>query len=131
LKLKRFISKKNILNVVLFLFLLGTAWLFDLYHSDDIQHIVETEQESQTDQSVTYICSPIASISLKAPTPRVLLKKSVQLNINRHLMFHHSVRAFHVLKAEIPELPENILERNLIAFRNCHYCSPDDQPPLA
>jgi hypothetical protein len=119
------------LNVVLFLLLLGTAWLFDLYHSDDIQHIVETEQESQTDQSVTYICSPIASISLKAPTPRVLLKKSVQLNINRHLMFHHSVRAFHVLKAEIPELPENILERNLIAFRNCHYCSPDDQPPLA
>jgi len=117
--------------VVLFLLLMGTALLFDLCHSGDVQNVIETEQENQADQSVIYFCSPIANISLKAPTPKVLLKKSVQLTINRHLMFHHSVRAFHILKAEIPELPENIQERNLIAFRNYHYCSPDDQSPSA
>ena len=84
--------------MVVFLFLMGAAWLFDLYHSDTVQDIAETEQESQTDQSVIYICSPIANMSLKAPTPKVLFKKSVQLNVNRHLIFYHSVRAFHVLK---------------------------------
>lgn len=108
---------------------MGGAWVFDIYHTEDVQFSVENHQDSQTDQAKLYFCTPMASLTLKAPVQKLLLKKSIQFNVAHHLMLHHNSRAFHILKAETPELPDKILDRNLLAFRNYHFCNPDDLPP--
>lgn len=118
------------MNFALFILLIGGAWIFDMYHIEDTQFSVETNQDSQTDQARLYFYTPMASLTLKAPVQKILLKKSIQFNVAQHLMLHHSSRAFHILKAEIPEFPDKILDRNLMAFRNYHFTNPDELPPL-
>lgn len=130
MKLRGYITKRSLVNLALFILLMGCAWVFDMYHVEDELFLVETHQDSQADQAKLYFCTPMASLTLKAPIQKILLKKSIQFNVARHLMLHHSSRAFHILKAEIPEFPDNILDRNLLAFRNYHFSNPDDLPPL-
>ena len=118
------------MNLALFILLMGGAMVFDMYHIEDEQFYVENQQDSQADQAKLYFCTPMASLTLKAPVQKILLKKSIQFNVAQHLMLHHSSRTFHILKAEIPEFTDNTLDRNLIAFRNYHFRNPDDLPPL-
>lgn len=117
------------MNFVLFVLIMGGAWIFDIYHIESTQFSVETNQDSQADQARLYYCTPMASLNLKAPLQKVLLKKSIQFNVAQHLMLHHSSRAFHILKAEIPEFPDKIFDRKLMAFRTYHFSNPDDLPP--
>ncbi len=131
MKLQNYIKKKTILNLAFFLFLLGSAWLFDQYHADDIDFDVETEQTDQSEHAVLYFCNPGATLTLKAPVEKGFEKKLIQSEVARHLMFHHSARAFHLLKAEISDLHDKILARNLLAFRNHHFTNADDLPPSA
>lgn len=129
LKLTGYISKKNILNISFFLVLLGSAWVFDRYHTPEFGFEVEEEQTEQADHAVLYFCNPTGNLSLKAPIQKILIKKSLYSDVDRLLRLHHSSRAFHILKAEKPDIPEKISFRNLLAFRNYHYTTPDDQPP--
>lgn len=130
MKLKGYITKNSLVNLALFILLMGGAFVFDMYHIEDEKFSVENHQNSQADQTKLYFCTPMASLTLKAPMQKLLLKKSIQFNVARHLMLHHSSRAFHILKAEIPEFPDNILDRNLLAFRKYHFINPDELPPL-
>jgi hypothetical protein len=116
-------------NLALFVLLMGGAYIFDMYHIEDERFSIEANNHSLADQAKLYFCTPMASLTLKAPVEKILLKKSMQFNVARHLLLHHSSRAFHILKAEIPEFPDNILDRNLLAFRNYHFSNPDDLPP--
>jgi hypothetical protein len=131
LKLKRYISKRTIVKFSLFLIVLGIAYLFDLYHKDNHVFTVVSESGEQARQTVTYFCNPVAVFSLKAPAQKVLQNKFVQFRMVKQLMILHSNRAFHLLKAEIPDLPELNLLQNLLAFRNYHYSSPGEQPPVS
>lgn len=113
----------------MFLGIMAVASLYD-YHQEAkviIPIPVESGQDQQADQSLLYFCNPVASVSLKAPVQKVQLKRLEQNN-TENLMFLHSARIFHLLKAEIPHLPENTLNRHFTAFRLYHFSDPEDLP---
>lgn len=113
----------------LFLVIMAFASLYDYHHEvkGTLPVPVESGPDQQADQSMLYFCNPVASISLKAPVQKVQLKRLEQNN-TENLMFLHSARIFHLLKAEIPQLPENTLNRHFTAFRQYHFSDPDDLP---
>ena len=130
LKLKRYISKKTLAKFSLFLALLGMAYVFDLYHAESEVIRVIPDSGEETGQSYTYFCNPVAGFSLKPPVEKALHKKPHHAESVKSLMILHGRRAFHTLKAEIPDIPEQSLLQNLLAFRNYHHSDPGDQPPL-
>lgn len=118
-------------KISLFLFILGIAYVFDLYKNDNQVFKVVSNADGQTrQQAATYFCNPVAVFSLKAPAQKVLQNKFLQFSMVKCLMNLHSIRAFHLLKAELPDFPELNLLQNLLAFRNYHFSDPGDQPPL-
>lgn len=129
MKIRRYISKESLVKLALFLFMMGAASLFDVYHDDKSEFIVETESQNQSDQVVLYICNPSANLTLKAPGQRILLKNLPQAENARYIRQHHSLRTFHILKAEVFDFQDYPAVRNLIAFRNYHFTAPDDIPP--
>jgi hypothetical protein len=131
LRLKQYISGKRALNLALFLFLMGTAYLFDVYHDDRQEFRIETETRNHPEQVMVYFCNPLTNITLKAPGQKVSFRSLLQTDRSRFITLLHSLRAFHLLKAEMPELNDHLLIRNLVALRNYHHSDPDDLPPSA
>lgn len=117
------------LRWAIFLGIMAVACLYDYHHEAKviIPVPVESGQDQKAEQTLLYVCNPVASVSLKAPVQKGQLKRLEQ-NITERLMLLHSARVFHMLKAEIPQLPDNILTRYFAAFRQYHYSDPDDLP---
>lgn len=113
----------------MFLGIMAVASLYDYHHEARliIPVPVESGEDQQADQSLLYFCNTVAPVILKAPVQKIQLKKLEQ-NSTEKLMFLHSARIFHMLKAEIPHLPDNILNRNFTVFRHYHFSDPDDLP---
>lgn len=128
LRLKHYISGKGFINLAFFLFLMGTAFLFDLYHEDKTTYTAETAPDSQADQTFIYFCNPTATISLKAPLQKVVIKSLQPFSMARFLTNFHSLKTCFILKTENPDPPISLTARNLTAFRNYHYCQPDEHP---
>jgi len=133
LKLKKYITKKRLIKLAVFLVIAGGAWLFDYYHQGSSSAAGNMEQsEAPAGEAFHYFCSPVNTFSLKAPASKQAFKKFQQKNETRFMLLHHSQRLFHLLKAESLQQHGPCPHfRNLTVFRECHAATPDDQPPLA
>jgi hypothetical protein len=125
--------RKLIIRLSLFLVILGCAWLFDHYHQGKKLIGIESRESKPQDTrlSVSFVCTPPTSVTLKIPFQKVTPDKSIHEKFNRLVREQLNARLVFLLKAEVLKKPNaGINSRNLLSFRYHFLFHPDDQPPV-
>jgi len=134
LKLKKYLSKQVLIKLGIFLAIIAAAWIFDYYHQGDqkINNKTNRPEQETAAGSLTCFCSPVFTVSLKAPVQKVSLGKIGQEKLNRLNQEHLNVRSFFLSKAELLQQPYSLLAlRYLISLRCRVVNDPGDQPPIS
>jgi len=131
--IKKYITRKFLFRLGLFLALLAGAWLFDYYHQGNG---VEAATASSAGSGAAtanpgFYCTQQVAVTLKSPLQKSMHSRFLQEKMNRIIMEQWNARLVFLRKAEALNPPHFlILARNLISFRYHFLHHPDDQPPL-
>jgi hypothetical protein len=134
LKLKKYISKRVLIKLGIFLAIITAAWIFDYYYQGNHKTIEKTDSSEQKTAagSLTCFCTPVFTVSLKTPVQKVPLGKIGQEKLNRLIQEHLIARSFFLSKAEVLQQSYSLLAlRYLIPLRCRIVNDPGDQPPLS
>jgi hypothetical protein len=131
LKIKKYITRKFLFRLGLFLALLTGAWLFDHFHQGTNMEVTAAPVSGTTTTYPGFYCTPQAAVTFKAPVQKSIHSRLLQEKMNRIIMEHWNARLLFLRKAEAlnPSHPRT-MARNLVAFRYHFLHFPDDQPPL-
>ena len=128
------LTKKQLLNLTLFVAVIGVAALLDSYFGKNPVHLQEVGNNSNdkhNEPSTAYLFSqfniPGAKVELQKPTIKKLQPK---LNA-RFIQKYYQVRNYQVLKAEVKLKHLRLLTYHYLAFKNYFFSVPDDLPLIS
>jgi len=132
---KKYISKHFILRLCLLLALLGSAAVFDMYHSIDHKLTgsnTKLPYHEDADVLKIYFCTQVNSYNLKTPASEFSIRFKLAYTQDKFLLRHYNLRTFQMMKAESENsfFPVRFSFDSL-PFNRVIYFSPDDIPPLA
>lgn len=112
---------------MVFAVIITGAIVFD-FSRDDTQEPVGTQQEQEASKSISfaYYFSPSKPFSFQTESKVIPKRFSSQIQ-NKQLENHHSLRAYHLFKAESLEDYSPLITFHYLQFRGCIYISPDDE----
>ena len=130
---KKYISKHFILRLCLLVALLGSAAVFDMYHSAN--HKLASAKlpvQEDADGLKMYFCNQVNSYNLKTPAGEFSIRFKLAYTQDKFLLRHYNLRTFQIMKAESENsfFPVRFSFDSL-PFNRVIYFSPDDIPPLA
>jgi hypothetical protein len=115
--------------------LLGSAALFDMYHSSSQKSIgsqTRLPDKDQADGLKMYVCNQISSYNLKTPANEFSVRFKLAYTQDKFLLKHYNLRTFQMMKAESLRTSFPVLcSYHSLAFNRVIYFSPDDTPPLS
>lgn len=128
------LTKKQLLNLALFVAIVGAAALFDSYLDKNpvqIDEIGTGSNEQHNEPNTVYLHSqfnvPGAKVELQKPAFKKILPKIH----DRFIQKYHQARNYQVLKTEVePKTSPLILGYHYLAFKNYYFTDPDDDHPL-
>ena len=132
---KKYCSKHFILRLLMLLALIGSAAVFDMYHSVN-QKIAgsstPTPASDDTAGSKIFFCNQVNTYNLKTPASEFSVRFRLACTQDKFLIKHYNLRTFQLMKAE--SLHSSIPLFNSVhslPFNRVIYFSPDDIPPLS
>lgn len=135
MNIKKKITKKVWLKLLLFIAVIAGAAFFDYVFDDDIAAFdkIETEaNKNAANPNTVYLYNPSFLGSVKSTVQIVSDKKP-------HLKFHdkliqnyHRIRNYQVLKAEVQEETSPLISTyHYLAFKNYFFTDPDKDPHIS
>ncbi|MBN2636087.1 MAG: hypothetical protein JXR61_07440 [Prolixibacteraceae bacterium] len=128
------LTKKHLLNLALFVAILGAAALLDFYFDKTQVQLSEANtnsNEKPNEPNMVHLFS-----QLNSPAAKVELQKPGFKNLqpklhDRLIQKYHQIRNHQLLKAEFePKTSPMISEYRYVAFKNYFFSDPDDDHPL-
>jgi hypothetical protein len=126
------ISKKLVMQLALFLAVIGMASLFDIYFESNRVEINETEagsSEGEKEQDSILLISQSTNLGAKTSENKSFVRK---LQVKSHVKFiqkYYQIRNYQVLKAEVQTQTTPLINSyHYLAFKNYFYSIPDDVP---
>jgi hypothetical protein len=132
---KRFISKKNLLKIALFLAVVATAVLFDLSHDrPEVQHSEKHNTKGSQSPEFCQFCfySTFNSFKLKSFSNRLSARNLFLRTQSEFIQRHHNLKAGQLVKLELAKkyaVPDSKII--LIRFQKSLYRYPDDAVPVS
>ena len=136
MKVKKYITRKRIYRLLLFVGVVLSAVLFDVYHQGSEKIMQEMSHRSQSSHSIgntTEFCvNPISSFKLISGADKLFSGLVFAGSRNELLSAWYNHRSFHLFKAESPNRTNPfLLSAHFMKFNCCHQSSPDDSPTAA
>lgn len=134
-KTKIDISQKFIIRLLLFITVIGGAYVFDLCRDQLPEQLVDHQQdasEHHVDMSHMFFYNPVSGFKIREGSDRLFSKILFAIGQDKFLASFHNHKAYHVLKAE--SLKERSPGNQMVHFRKfiiCHHSSSDDKPGIA
>lgn len=132
LKFRINITKRLLIQTVLFLAIVGTAVVFDVYFENN-----PTELENIQTESEKHSAEP-GGVYLIAQIGQTTIKTSVQKSTNRKLQVqahdkflrkYYQIRNYQILKAEAELQTAPLIQSyHYLVFQNFFFTQPDDEP---
>lgn len=132
---KKYCSKHFLLRLLLLIALIGSAAVFDMYHSVN-QKLAGSASKAPAQQDVQdskmFFCNQINTFNLKTPASEFSVRFKLACTQDKFLVKYYNLRMFQLMKAESlhASLPVFSIFHSL-PFNRVLYFSPDDIPPLA
>ena len=134
MNLKKNISKKVILRLLLFAAMIASAVLFDTFHEGSGTVADATRQKSESldmQSSHVFFCNPVSSFKILNGADKLFSGFLFTTGKSEFLTAYHNCRAFHLLKAETLQKRISFLEMaHFMEFNPSHHISPDDDASL-
>ncbi|MFW6290556.1 MAG: hypothetical protein ACOC0R_06275 [Mariniphaga sp.] len=132
MKFKIHITRKLVLQLVLFTALAGVAMLVDYYfelHPGTLTELQAGSEEAEKEQSVVYLFSQTSNLSIKSPVQKSTFKKIFEQAHDKYVQKSHQLLDHLAFKAEKKVLrkPLYLTCPNLL-FRQHYFTNPDDKP---
>ena len=132
MKLKIQITKKLVLQLVLFTALVGISRLVDSYfelHPGTLKELQASSEEAEKEQNVVYLFSQTSNLSIKSPLQKSPVRKLFEQAHDKYVQKCHQLRDHLAYKAEkkVPRKPMHLTCHNLL-FRHHYFTNPDDKP---
>jgi hypothetical protein len=134
LKKNKYISKKNIISLLLFVAVIAVAFLFDHLNKNEIFSINNSNESPATktvDLSQYYYYNPVNTSTINLankPVPRKLFLRTQ----DKFVQQYHNHKTFHHSKSESVLLnTSDFIAQHLVLIKQIHYINPDDTPPLS
>lgn len=132
MKFKLKISKKLILQLLIFGALTGAAIIFDSYienHPEALKELQTESETTETEHGTVYLFSQTTGFSAKSPVQKSTTRKLFDQAHDKFLQKCHQLRHRQALKAEIgiSRKPLYISFHNLV-LRQTFFTHPDDVP---
>jgi len=135
MKFTKYISKHLIMRLCLLLALVGSAAVFDMYHTSN-QTLADSirknpnQDESGTNKIFFYNQLPINN--LKTSGTDFSIRFRFAYSQDKFLQKHYNLRTFQMMKAEtMNSFFPSVCSFHSLPFNRVLYSSPDDIPPLS
>ncbi len=134
MNLKKNISKKVALRLLLFAAMVVSAVLFDTFHEGSNKVVDATRQKSESQDmqsSRVFFYNPVSSFKILNGADKLFSGFLYTAGRSWFLAEYHNCRAFHLLKAETLQERVSFLEMaHFMKFNPSHHSSPEDGPSL-
>lgn len=134
MNLNKYISKLFILRFCLILALIGSAALFDVYHSSGLKQAAnqKTPVQNDSDSSKVFFCNQMPSYNLRTLGTDFVVRFRFDVSQDKFLLKYYNLRTFQIMKAEISSVSFPMeCSFHSLPFNRVFYSSPDDTPPLS
>jgi len=135
MKLKLKISKKRLVQFLLFAVLTGVAFLFDKYfenHPETLDELQTQNEESTGDHGTIYLFTQSNTLSAKTSASRISDRKLFDQLHNKFIQKCHQVHNHRVLKTKPEALKQPLfLSYHHLIFRHYYFTHPDDDPLIS
>lgn len=133
--LKKYISKHLVMRLCLLLTLVGSAALFDVYHSDSQKLTGKTPKapaSNEAEANKVFFCNQVPSYNLKTSGTDITIRLRFSCSQDKFLLKYYNLRTFQLMKAETLHAScPRICSFRALPFNRVLYSSPDDIPPLS
>jgi len=131
---KKYISRKLILRLLLFLAVVLSAVLFDTFHEGSVKLVNETHQRSDSHDMQAgrvFFYNPVSSFKIRSGADKLFSGLIFAASRNEFLSEYHNCRTFHLLKKEaLQERLPFLMMAHFMKFNSSHHSSPDDDPSI-
>lgn len=135
MRFKLKISKKRLLQLLLFAALTGVAFLFDEYfeeHPAALKELQKQKDQNSSEHGTIYLFTQSVNLSAKSPVQKTSERKVHEQLHNKFLQKCHQLRNNHVLKTETAILKQPLfLSYHHFIFRHYYFTHPDEDPLIS
>ncbi|SHF54553.1 hypothetical protein SAMN05444274_106141 [Mariniphaga anaerophila] len=135
MKFKLKISKKRLLQFLLFIALTGVAFIFDKYfeeHPDALKELKSENESKTTDHGTICLFSQSVNLNAKSPVQKINERKIYEQHHNKFLQKCHQLRDCQILKSEPDALKKPLfLSYHHLIFRHYYFSHPDEVPAIS
>ena len=134
MNIKKKLTKKIVLRLLLFVAVIGTAAIFDYFFDDDIAAFdkIEAEANNSDTQNKVYLINQTCSTGVKSIVQFVSDKKPHLKSHDKFIQKYHQRRNYQVLKAEVQTQTTPLISTyHYLAFKKYFFTDPDDDPSRA
>lgn len=132
MNIKRKISKKIVLQLALFVAVIGMASLFDIYFDDTKIKPEATETGSakeENKQEKIVLISQSTNLDLRTQVQKTVVRKFQLKSHDKYIQKYYQLRNYQVLRAEVQNQTAPLINSyHYLAFKNYFYSVPDDVP---
>ncbi|WP_321287249.1 hypothetical protein [uncultured Sunxiuqinia sp.] len=135
MKAKFDISRRFIVRLLLFVLVIGGAYIFDRCHDQLPEQHADQQQDASkhhVNMSQMFVYNSVSSYKIRSGNNCLVSKILFTIGNDKFLAAFHNRKTFHVLKAE--SLKERSPQNLMVHFRKfmiCHHFSSDDTPYIA
>jgi len=126
------ISKKLALKLALFVAVIGLASVFDVYfdkNPGELKEIQSDSKENSKDQHSVYFIGQTNSLAAKTSIQKNFNRDSQLKSHDKFMRKFHQLRNHQVLHAEVQTQTTPLIDSyHYLAFKNCFFSEPDDDP---
>ncbi|HSH20160.1 MAG TPA: hypothetical protein VLA03_06890 [Draconibacterium sp.] len=132
MNIKKKISKKAVLQLVLFAAVIGMATLFDIYfdkNEAEFEEIEASSSDHNQEQKSILLISQSPNFSVKTLEDKILVRKFQIKSQDRFVQKYYQLRNYQVLKAEVQKQTAPLINSyHYLAYKNYFFSDPDDNP---
>jgi hypothetical protein len=133
--IKKYISKHFILRLCLLISLIGSAAVFDMYHTTSqklADSLTKVPFRKDMDGCKMFFCNQVNTYNLKTPAGEFSVRFRLAYTQDKFLLKHYNLRTFQLMKAEsLHSFFPVVCSFHSLPFNRELYSSPDDIPPLS
>ena len=133
---KKYISNLFILRLCMLIMLIGSAAVFDMYHTSNYKSadpIAKTPSQKDVNGWEMYFCNPVNTFNFKTPvSTEFSVRFRFAVSQDKFLLRNYNLRTLQLMKAEsLHSFSPAVYSFHSLPYNRVLYSSPDDIPPLS
>lgn len=121
-----------VMQLALFMAVIGMATLFDIYsdkNSVEFKEIEASSSENNENQNSILLISQSPNLGVKTLEQKILVRKFQINSQDRFIQKYYQLRNYQVLKAELQKQTAPLINSyHYLAYKNYFFTDPDDDP---